>query len=304
MYDLIIVGGGPAGMTAALYALRAEKRVLLLEGEVCGGQITKSRGVENYPGITEINGMDLADAMLSQIRALGVELRSARATGLRVADGGYEVLIGDTSERARAVILATGLQHRSLGVVGEADLIGRGVSFCAVCDGAFFRRKEVAVVGGGNTAVQDALYLSEICSRVYLIHRRDGFRAEESLLARARETENIEFITNTVVREIRGEMRLQGLLLENVQTGKTRELEVSGLFEAVGQIPQNAAFSDVVSLDGDGYLSAGEDCKTALPGVFVAGDCRSKTVRQLTTAVSDGTVASLAALAYLDGTVS
>lgn len=300
MYDLIIVGGGPAGMTAALYAKRAGKNVLLLEGEFCGGQITKSRGVENYPGLPNVNGMDLAEAMLSQIRELKVEVRSALADGLRPIDGGYEVVMGKTSETARAVILATGLRHRTLDVKGEQEYIGRGVSFCAVCDGAFFRKKEVAVVGGGNTAVQDALYLSELCSKVYLIHRREGFRAEEKLLSRARATENIVFLTNTVVREIHGEMILQSLTVENTKSGELEKIAVSGLFEAVGQIPQNAAFADVVALDEDGYFLAGEDCKTNLAGVFAAGDCRRKVVRQLTTATADGTVAALAALAYLD----
>lgn len=299
-YDLIIVGAGPAGMTAALYAARAGKRVLLLEGEGYGGQITKSRAVENYPGIPAVNGMDLADAMMAQIKELGVELRYSAATDLRATDGGYEVWMGAQSECARAVILATGLRHRKLGIPGEEEYIGKGVSFCAVCDGAFFRRREVAVVGGGNTAVQDALYLSEICSKVYLIHRREQFRAEEHLLVRARATDNIEFITNTVVSEIKGEMLLDSVILTNRQTGEKRELALSGLFEAVGHIPQNAAFGDAVALDESGYLAAGEDCRTNLPGVFAAGDCRQKEVRQLTTATADGTVAALAALAYLE----
>ena len=300
MYDLIIVGGGPAGMTAALYAKRANKNVLLIEGEFCGGQITKSRGVENYPGIPNVNGMDLAMAMQEQINELKVEVRSALVDGMRPIEGGYEVLMGKNSEAARAVIIATGLRHRTLGVPGEQDYIGRGVSFCAVCDGAFFRKKEVAVVGGGNTAVQDALYLSELCSKVYLIHRREGFRAEERLLLRAKETENIVFLTNTVVKEIHGEMILGGLTLENTKSGEVTTLSVSGLFEAVGQIPQNAAFADILALDEDGYFLAGEDCKTNLDGVFAAGDCRRKAVRQLTTATADGTVAALAALSYLD----
>ncbi len=300
MYDLIVVGGGPAGMTAALYAARANKSVLLIEGECCGGQITKSRGVENYPGLPNVNGMDLADAMLGQIRELNVEIRSAMADRLTAVDGGYEVRMGKAAECARAVILATGLRHRTLGVPGEQDFIGRGVSFCAVCDGAFFRNRDVTVVGGGNTAVQDALYLAELCSKVYLIHRREGFRAEEKLLARAKEHEKIVFLTDTVIEEICGEMTVQSLAVKNIKSGEKHSLAVSGLFEAVGQIPQNAAFADLLALDEDGYFAAGEDCRTSLAGVFVAGDCRQKSVRQLTTATSDGTVAALAALAYLD----
>ncbi|MBQ9132137.1 MAG: FAD-dependent oxidoreductase, partial [Clostridia bacterium] len=200
----------------------------------------------------------------------------------------------------RAVIVSTGLKHRRLGVAGEEKYIGRGVSFCAVCDGAFFRRRTVAVVGGGNTALQDALFLSELCEKVYLIHRREGFRAEEALLSKARQVENLEFLTNTTVSEIRGEVAIRGLLLKSTVTGEERELEVSGLFEAVGLEPQNRFLQGFVALDADGYVAAGEDCKTNVEGLFAAGDCRSKQVRQLTTATADGTVAALAALEYLD----
>ena len=192
--------------------------------------------------------------------------------------------------------------HRKLGVPGEEALIGRGVSFCATCDGMFFRRREVAVVGGGNTAVQDALVLAEICSKVYLIHRRDAFRAEERLMKLLRATENVELITDTVVTAIKGEMRLESLALKNVKTGEERELAVAGVFEAVGNLPQNALFGDLVALDGEGYIVTDNDCRTSHAGVFAAGDCRQKRVRQLTTATADGTVAALAAADYLSGT--
>lgn len=300
-YDLIIVGAGPAGMTAALYALRTEKNVLLLDGAGYGGQITLSDCVENYPGIANVNGYDLAEGMMAQLRALGVRLENAAVTGVEENGDGYSVLTASGSYEARAVILATGVTHRKLGVPGEEKFLGRGVSFCAVCDGGFFRKKEVAVIGGGNTAVQDALYLAEFCQKVYLIHRREGFRAEERLLEKARNNSNIEFLTDTVVQEMRGEMRLGSLILKNVKTDEERELLVSGAFEAIGSIPQNAAFGGLVPLDGDGYFAVGDDCVTPQKGIFVAGDCRAKKIRQLTTATADGTVAALAAIDYLDG---
>lgn len=302
-YDLIIIGAGPAGMTAALYALRAEKSVLLLDGAGYGGQITLSDCVENYPGIANVNGYDLAEGMMAQLRTLNVKLENANVIGIEPDGDGYRVLTASDSYKARAVILATGVTHRKLGVPGEEKFLGRGVSFCAVCDGGFFRKKEVAVIGGGNTAVQDALYLAEFCQRVYLIHRREGFRAEERLLEKARNHPNIEFLTNMVVLEMRGEMRLASLLLKNTATGEERELPVAGAFEAIGSIPQNAAFKDLLSLDPDGYFAVGDDCVTSQKGIFVAGDCRAKRVRQLTTATADGTVAALAAIDYLDGIV-
>lgn len=281
-------------MTAALYAGRANKSVLLFEAATYGGQIVTSRKVENYPGTPEISGAELAEQMMVQLREIGIAPTSARVNGIRKNGADFEVLTDKESYAARAVIIATGVGHRKLGVAGEEKLIGRGVSFCATCDGMFFRRREVAVVGGGNTAVQDALVLSEICAKVYLIHRRQGFRAEERLLERVRKTENIEIITDTVVTEMKGEMRLEGLTLRNVVTDETRELAVAGVFEAVGNLPQNAAFADVVALDAEGYILADESCRTSQKGIFAAGDCRSKTVRQLTTATADGTVAALA----------
>ena len=300
-YDLIIVGAGPAGMTAALYALRAEKSVLLLDGAGYGGQITLSDCVENYPGIPSINGYDLAEGMMSQLRTLGVKLENANVTGIERAGDSFRVLTQTEIYESRSVILATGVTHRKLGVTGEEKFLGRGVSFCAVCDGGFFRKKEVAVIGGGNTAVQDALYLAEFCQKVYLIHRREGFRAEERLLEKARSTPNIEIITNTVVTEMKGELRLSALSLQSTVTGETRELAVSGAFEAIGSVPQNTAFGETVALDGDGYFAVGDHCTTEIKGLFVAGDCRQKKVRQLTTATADGTVAALAAIDYLDG---
>ena len=302
LYDIAIVGAGPAGMTAALYALRAGKKTLLLEGQSYGGQIVESRLVENYPGAPAINGAELAEQMMTQLCALDAEIVSAKVTGVVAEGEAFAVHTNADSYLARCVILATGVGHRKLGVPGEEALIGRGVSFCATCDGMFFRRREVAVVGGGNTAVQDALVLAEICSKVYLIHRRDAFRAEERLMKLLRATENVELITDTVVTAIKGEMRLESLALKNVKTGEERELAVAGVFEAVGNLPQNALFGDLVALDGEGYIVTDNDCRTSHAGVFAAGDCRQKRVRQLTTATADGTVAALAAADYLSGT--
>ena len=297
-YDIAIVGAGPAGMTAALYGARAGKRVILFEGAVYGGQIVQSRLVENYPGAPDVDGYTLAEQMMLPLRRLEVEVVSAAVTAIEQNGNAFTVKTAKENVIARTVILATGVTHRKLGVPGEDALIGRGVSFCATCDGMFFRGREVAVIGGGNTAVQDALVLSEICSKVYLIHRRDAFRAEESLMERLRTAENVEIVTDTVVSEMRGENRLTGLVIRQVKTNEVRELAVSGVFEAVGNLPQNAAFAGLVELDADGYIITDETCKTNVKGVFAAGDCRQKSVRQLTTATADGTVAALAAAEY------
>ncbi len=299
-YEIVIVGAGPAGMTAALYALRAGKKVLLFEGSAYGGQIIQSRRVENYPGTGEIGGIELAEAMMEQLRALDAEVVFSPVTEVVKEENGFSVVSGEGRCQASAVIFATGVTHRKLGVPGEAEFIGRGVSFCATCDGRFFRGRRVVVVGGGNTAVQDALVLSELCERVFLIHRREGFRAEERLMARLRERENIEVIPNTVVTSIEGGFRPERLELQNVKTGEKRLLEVAGVFEAVGTVPQNAAFAGLVSLDAEGYFETDADCRTEVPGLFAAGDCRRKSVRQLTTATADGTVAALSAIAFLE----
>lgn len=298
-YDVAIVGGGPAGMTAALYAARAGKSVALFEGEMLGGQILPTRKIENYPALPDVDGYTFADGLTKQITALGVEILYATVSQVKRTEAGFELLANGEVHLAKAVILATGLKHRKLGLIGEETLIGRGVSFCATCDGMFFRKKEVAVVGGGNTAVQDALVLSEYCSRVYLVHRRNQLRAEENLVAQMRARENIEFIGETVIEELEGEENLQSLTLRNVATGAVEYLPVSALFEAIGQLPQNAAFADIVDLDENGYFLTDGECKTSCPGIFAAGDACRKNVRQLTTAVADGTVAALSAVEYL-----
>lgn len=299
-YDLIVVGAGPAGMTAALYGARASKSVLLLEAEFPGGQILSSEKIENYPALPMTDGYTFAENLKGQILSLGVSVESALADRIERKANGFCVFAGETQYTSRAVILATGLRHKRLGVEGEEALIGKGISFCATCDGMFFKNRKVAVIGGGNTAVQDALFLSDICERVYLIHRRNELRAERELAQRVFERNNIEFLGKCEVREFYGESRVEGLLLKQSETKKTVRLDVDGVFEAIGQAPQNEAFREVVLLDEEGYFITDEHCATSAKGIFAAGDARRKSVRQLTTAVSDGTVAALSAAAYVD----
>ncbi len=299
IYDIAVVGAGPAGMTAALYAARAGRSVILFEGVMYGGQIVQSALVENYPGAPDVDGYTLAEQMMQPVRALQVPFVNESVE--RIEKNGVHFTVKTNAARyeARAVILATGVEHRRLNVTGEDRFIGHGVSFCATCDGRFYRNREVAVVGGGNTAVQDALELSAFCKKVYLIHRRDEFRAERGLAARLQKAENIELIKSTVITEIKGETAVQSLVLQNVLTKETTELPVAGLFEAVGMIPKNTAFASLVELDGEGYIITDEDGTTSTAGMYAAGDCRRKRVRQLTTATADGTVAALAAVEYV-----
>lgn len=303
MKDVIIIGAGTAGLTAAIYALRAGKSVLVLEQSSYGGQIINTPHVENYPGIERISGYEFASGLFRQAEKLGMEYRNEKVTDIREeenreAAGGKSGKIVETTERnyrAKAVILATGAKNRPLGIEKEAEFIGRGISYCATCDGMFFRGKKVAVVGGGNTALEDAAFLSNYCEKVYLVHRREGFRGEDKLVNELREKENVEFLLNKTVQAIEGEMALQAVLLLDKNSGKESRLEISGLFVAIGQIPENEVFAGLIELDEGGYIVAGEDCRTNVDGIFAAGDCRKKTVRQLTTAAADGAVAALAA---------
>ena len=299
MYDVIIIGGGPAGLTAAVYACRAGKSVLVVEKDAFGGQIAQSPRVENFPGFSSISGTELADKMLSQAMDQGAEVELEEVVDICVSDGFKTVICGSGAEfEGRALILATGAKPRQLGVPREEELTGSGVSYCAVCDGAFYNNHPVAVVGGGSSALQDALLLSETCSRVYLIHRRESFRGEQTLVEALRRRKNVEFLLNARVTELRGRHEVSGVTVD--QFGTARILTVDGVFIAVGAQPDNSAFAQLLKLDGAGYADASEDCLTPTPGVFVAGDCRAKAVRQLTTAVSDGAVAALAAVHWLD----
>ena len=298
--DIIVVGAGPAGLTAAIYARRASKSVLVLEAKAWGGQIINTPDIENYPVIAHISGVDFANDLYRQATALGAEVRLEKVVSVQ-AQGDCKLVQTTKNEyKAGAVILATGSENRKLGVAREQALTGRGVSYCATCDGNFFRKRDVAVVGGGNTALEDALYLAEIVNKVYLIHRRDSFRGEESTVARLREKENVEFVYNANVTALLGEKRLTGVEVTDKLTGAKRTLAIDGLFVAVGRIPENESFRALIDVDEAGYAVAGENCHTRVPGVFVAGDNRTKEVRQLVTAAADGAVAATEAVKYLN----
>lgn len=299
--DIVVIGAGIAGMTAAVYAVRAGKRVTVLECEGFGGQIASSPRVENYPGIAGISGADLSDAMYKQASDLGVEFAFAQAQSVAPqADSGFVVESDAGTYACRSVILATGAHHRGLGLPKEKELTGRGVAYCAVCDGAFYRDGKTAVVGGGSAALQSAEYLCGVCKEVVLIHRRDEFRGEAALAKRVCANPNLTLMLDSNVVEYLGDDKLTGIVVENKKTGVRTEVAVDGLFLAVGQQPANERFAPLVELDASGYVLAGEDCRTNVPGLFAAGDCRVKSVRQLTTAAADGTVAALAACSWVD----
>lgn len=295
MTDIIVVGGGCAGLTAALYAARAGKSVLVFEAENIGGQITAAPHIDNYPGIPHVSGIQFADSLYEQVTELGVEIELDMV--LRIEDAGqYKIAVTDNGRyECKAVILATGARHRTLGLSREEELTGHGISYCAVCDGAFYKNRPVAVVGGGNTAVCDALFLSSCCESVTVIHRRDEFRADASLMKKAKEAGNIRWITGSVTEELLGEHNLTGIRVRSKATGEADDIAVDALFVAVGQVPENSAAAGLLDTDTEGYLLAGEDCATNIRGIYAAGDCRTKSVRQLTTAAADGANAAMAA---------
>lgn len=300
IYDIGIIGGGTAGLTAAVYGQRAGKSTLVLEGTTYGGQIVTSPKVENYPGIVSISGAEFSRNLLGQASALGAQTKNEQAKRIYFRNGRHVIETAASRYECRTVILAAGMVHRHLGLPQETKLAGAGVSYCATCDGMFFRGRDVAVVGGGNTALQDAEFLANYCSKVYLIHRRAEFRGEENQVENLRKKENVEFVLDSVVKDIPGEQMVEGLAVTNKITGEDRLIPVSGVFIAVGQIPQNDVFAEYVKLDGAGFVLASEDCVTSRAGVFAAGDCRTKEVRQLTTAAADGAVAALAAVKYIN----
>lgn len=298
MTDIIIIGGGPAGLTAAVYVCRSGKSVMLFEKLNYGGQIAKSAKVENYPAIDEIGGAQFSMNLYNQAKKFGCEFKNEAV--LSVADGDVKKVATSKGEyEAKAVIFALGTEERKSGHPNEDSYIGKGLSYCAFCDGNFFRKRDVMVVGGGNTAVQDALYLSDICAKVYLLHRREEFRAEKSLVEKIKNKENVEIITNAVLHEIGGSPILKYVKVKNKVNEEVREIAVGGLFLAIGQIPGTKQFSDILPLDEYGYVDAGENC-IVKDGIYVCGDCRKKDIRQLTTAVSDGTVAATRAAEYVN----
>lgn len=304
MFDIIVVGGGPAGLTAAVYALRAGKQVLVLEKNGFGGQIAYSPKVENIPGTISISGSEFAEKLTEQVLELGAQVEIETVTRVECEGKLRRVYTQEGSAyEAGAVILALGVQHRLLGLEGEEELIGHGLSFCAVCDGAFYAGGHAAMIGGGNSALQEALLLSQVCRQVTVVQNLPFLTGEQKLQQALAEKENVRVILDTVVTEyISRDGELTGLLLRSGD-GSTQDLEVDGAFLAVGLVPENEAFAQVAKLDDRGYFQASEDCLTQTPGVFVAGDCRQKHIRQVTTATADGAIAALAAVRYVEGHV-
>lgn len=294
-YDVIIVGAGPSGMTAAIYAKRYGLNPVIVERSVYGGQLINTPEVENYTGIKSISGVELAMAMYEQVNGLGVEVLMDEITGTRLAEETKVVTTKSRELTAPAVIIANGAKRRKLGCPGEERLSGKGVSYCATCDGAFYKGRETAIVGGGNTALEDALFLSNLCSKVHLVHRRDRFRGSQILVDAVVKRENIEIHYDSLPVEITGGDRVEGIKLHNVKTGSSEDISVAGVFVAIGLEPDNSSFGGELALDKAGYILAGEDCKTNLPGVFAAGDTRTKSLRQIVTAAADGAVAAFGA---------
>ncbi|MCR4779872.1 MAG: thioredoxin-disulfide reductase [Ruminiclostridium sp.] len=299
MYDIIIIGAGPAGLTAAIYARRASKSVLVLEALTYGGQIINTPSIANYPAAPDISGFEFATKVYEQAEALGAEFVYEKAADIQRSENGasFFVKTDENEYEGKAVIIAAGSVNRKLGLPNEEELVGRGVSYCATCDGAFYRGKRTAVAGGGNTALEDALYLADLAEKVYIVHRRDAFRGEETTVNALKQRPNVEFVLNSSVTKLCADKKLTGIEVTDKNTGETRELAVDGLFVAIGRVPSDIGFN--VGTRDSGYIDAGEDCRTNVPGIFAAGDCREKEVRQLVTAAADGAVAATEAVRYI-----
>lgn len=294
MYDIIIIGAGVAGMTSALYSLRANKKVLILEQETIGGQIASSPLVENYPGYMSISGVELSNNLYDQIINLGVDFELEKVIKLEDFKDYKVVTTEYNTYKSKSVIIATGCKHRPLGIENEDKFIGNGISFCVLCDGAFYKGKDVAIVGGGNTAVVSAIYLSEMVNKLYIVQMMDKLTAEEKLIEKINKINNIEYIFNSKVDKLNGNDSLESIDVYG------RNIKVDAVFVNIGLLPQNDIFKDLIKLDKYGYFDSDESCKTNIEGIFVAGDCRRKSIRQLTTASSDGTTAAINACNYVD----
>ena len=298
MYDIIVIGGGPAGLTAAIYARRANKSVLVIEKGSFGGQITFSPKVENIPGFAEVTGNEFAEKLVEQ--ALGLDAEVECAEVLEIKQGDIKTVVTDSGEfEAKTVIIATGAKHRMLGLAREEEFVGEGISFCAVCDGAFYAGRDVAVIGGGNSALQEAILLSDLANKVYVVQNLDFLTGEQKLQEKLSAKENVEIILGHTVKGIIGDNTLTGITIADSNDNE-KQLDIDGMFVAIGLIPQNEAFEGVINLDERGYVTSDENCLTNADGIFVAGDCRSKKIRQVATAAADGAVAALAACDYLD----
>lgn len=297
MYDIIIIGAGPSGMTAALYASQARKNVLVLEKEVYGGQILKADKVKNYPAISEISGFDFANNLYKQLTEHNVQVKFEEVVEIKTNKNNKEIITKKGNYLTKSVIIATGGTNRKLNLNNEDKLIGKGVSYCTTCDGMFFKEKTVAVYGGGNSAIDGALYLSDLCKKVYLIYRQKDFKTSTESTNRLKNTNNIECIFNTTITDLLGDNKLERIKLNTDNNEST--LDIDGLFIEIGYIPVSGICKDLINTDSKGYIIANEDCKTNIEGIFCCGDVRIKDVRQLTTACSDGTTAALNACKYL-----
>ncbi len=289
IYDVIIIGAGPAGLAAGIYGKRAGFDILILDtSSISGGQILNTYEIDNYPGFPGASGQEVADAMRQHCDKLGVEFARGRVTSIIDNGATKDLVTKKNTYTAKSIIIATGASNKKLGCPGEEELSGMGVSYCATCDGAFFKEKQVAVVGGGDVALEDAIYLSRFCTKVYLIHRRDEFRGAKVLQDQVKAADNIEIIYDTVVNSINGTQSVESITVQNTKTDASSELKVDGIFIAVGTVPNTQILSDLVQMDDKGYVVADETCKTSCPGVFVAGDVRTKPLRQVLTATADG----------------
>ncbi|MBQ8488916.1 MAG: thioredoxin-disulfide reductase [Pseudobutyrivibrio sp.] len=289
IYDVIIIGAGPAGLAAGIYGKRAGFDILILDtSSISGGQILNTYEIDNYPGFPGSSGQEVADAMRQHCDKLGVEFARGRVTSIIDNGATKDLVTKKNTYTAKSIIIATGASNKKLGCPGEEELSGMGVSYCATCDGAFFKEKQVAVVGGGDVALEDAIYLSRFCTKVYLIHRRDEFRGAKVLQDQVKSTDNIEIIYDTVVNSINGTQSVESITVQNTKTDASSELKVDGIFIAVGTVPNTQILSGLVQMDDKGYVIADETCKTSCPGVFVAGDVRTKPLRQVLTATADG----------------
>ena len=299
MYDVIVVGAGPSGLTASIYVSRSSKSVLVLEALSYGGQIINTPDIENYPTESHISGYDFATKLYNQAKDLGAIIKYEKVIEIKDNKDYKEVITNKESYKAKAVILACGCENRKLGLSGEDSLVGKGVSYCATCDANFYKKKTVAVVGGGNTAIEDAIFLSDIAEKVYLIHRRDEFRADEKSVLELKNKKNVEFILNSNITKLNSSEKLESIEVTNKEN-KVSTIKVDGLFVAIGRVPKNENFSNLVKVDDNGYIIAGEDCNTNVKGIFVSGDNRTKNVRQLVTATSDGAISAIAAVKYIN----
>ena len=297
MFDIIIIGGGTAGMTAAIYGARAGKKCLLIEGNAFGGQIIYSSSVENYPGFSKISGAEFADKLFEQVSNLPVEIVYEEVVKVDVGSG--VTIHTDSSEyEGKTLIIATGTKHRKLGLENEEALVGNGISYCALCDGPLYKNQEVCVVGSGNSAIQTAIFLSEYCKKVEMLVRGNVLKGEQNQIDLLNQKNNVSILYNTTVEKLLGDTELTGIIIKN-ENGETKK-DLNGLFVSIGQVPDASYFKDIIEIDEYGYIVAGEDCKTNVPFIFAAGDCRTKNVRQLTTAVADGTIAVIGACKYLE----